>query len=328
VTARRVWGLAVAGLFGCGAPPAAAPDEARWDAGASHALGDAALALGDALEVKAERGAARGSLALRGAHALELTRTYALDWERVPRLEAHPSSEAQGALLVEAGGFASSTGPTHLVSGVPRAGQYQRCDEGDLTAVRWESFSRAAKDPTALEYSRFEGLSSGCRVRSTRSYRAPLPALVPELVYVFRTCDRDGCDAGVRAPGSLVIVTPEHAFAASLGQVREPSPGARAGSYARVELPLAPGATGAATATLTLTGSAILAWREQRGLSLPKDGELELSESRLLAIRVEATTIGGETELSAYVRVNGSGGRQLVSWLEAAAARRNLKETP
>jgi hypothetical protein len=253
---------------------------------------------------------------LAGVHPLELARTYELPWDRVPRLEAHPSV-VEGALVLQEDGFVSATGPTHPLM-LPTDARPPTCAYAESAFARWESLPKRMESSATLRYGRFEGMSAGCRVKARRSYEAELPALVPGLLYVFRTCDGVGCDSGARAPGSLVLVSPGPAFVASFGRARGPTEGARGGSFARTEVPLATGRDGAAVATLNLTGEAILAWRQLFGLPRPKPRELELSESRLLSIRIEATTLAGETDLRAFVRVNGSAGRQLVAWLESA----------
>jgi hypothetical protein len=302
--------VAVAVLVGCAAPPPEVPE-------------DEASPL--AVLVEEEVGRSRRSVGsprvpVEGPLPLELARSYALDWERVPRLEAHPRTDAIGSLSFVLEGFASSTGLTHLLNATSNV-QNEGCRDAEPVFVRWESFPSAAKEPASLRYSRFDGMTASCRVQSQHAYQAEVPALVPGLVYAFKTCDSSGCDAGARQPGSLVLVAPEPTFVESLGSARPATPHARSGSFGRVEVPLVRGGDGASVATLTFTGTDVLAWRKRRGLPPPKANEVELSESRLLSIRVEATTIGGATELQALLRVNGQPGRRLVEWLEAAPAR-------
>jgi hypothetical protein len=307
-------------LIACAAPVAEVPDEEELPFQDIVASEDSAVA------TPPRR---RGPLLdPHGAGPLELARTYTLAWEKVPRVVSQPVADDAGALSFALGGVASSTGLTHLLSPSIEAFRGDRCSDAEPTFVRWESFPPAAVDPATLRYSRFEGMSARCRVRSRRAFQASVPALVPGLVYAFKTCDGAVCDAGARPPGSIVLVAPEPTFVDSIGAARPATNESRGGSFARVDVPLPRGRDGGAAATLSFTGADVLAWRTARGLPRPKVNEVELSESRTLSIRVEATTLAGETELRALVRVNGAAGRRLVEWLDAAPSRTPTKETP
>ncbi len=115
--------------------------------------------------------------------------------------------------------------------------------------VSWEGFRTASWTRHAIEYVRYEGtLDPLCQVSATRFAKVRAQAIVPGLLYGFRTCEKV-CDAPNDDPNReelLVLIGPRASWVGSSAPSVALQTNPHVGSFSRIVVPLKRGSSASA----------------------------------------------------------------------------------
>jgi len=181
---------------------------------------------------------------------------------------------------IELSGMRAFTEPQPRPPGActPRAG---------TAPVSWEGFHLSAWTDTHIEYVRYEGTFdfANCKAKPTRVAKVRAPALVPQLVYGFRTCVPVCASAPADGASEelLVLIAPPARWVGATVPWPKMQTQPHVGTFSRIIVPLKRG--GSASALFNLAKADIDAFRARR--TPPSKTPLDVLQAPVIQVSLD-----------------------------------------
>lgn len=277
-----------------------------------RAASEEAVPLRDAM-VRAElqRGLQRVRDPLPAVARPGVLRSSALSLGDLPRMEPRPVSSAPlHALTLDRGrpsvnGYLLrlEEGRTVQFADGPVAPSGPCPDWDPRGGLRWEAIALQGWTPDQLEFELYSGDAIGCKASAKRASRVRARALVPSLLYAFRTCQTD---CSPTDPQALHVVGPGSRWLAHSAPELDAQAQPHSGLFSHASVPMGPGQSSSLVITVDFTTLHDFVARH-RPLPEWETSERLLGASRFAQVQLDVVWLAGEAEPISQAYLLGDG---------------------